>query len=189
MLEIGLSLFVVVAIAIGMAVVFRKRAKAEKKGQERLKLAIAEGQNVPPSLHPVIDATLCVGSFSCIKACPEGEIIGVVDGGASLVEAAPCIRPAPRAGAGLVEAAHCIGHARCAVECPVGAIKLVFGTAEMGIDLPRVDENFETGRDGVYIIGELGGMGLIKNALKQGLVIGKTLKNKLKKSQATEHLT
>src|ERR1044071_8481445 len=107
MLEIGLSLFVVVAIAIGMAVVFRKRAKAEKKGQERLKLAIAEGQNVPPSLHPIIDATLCVGSFSCIKACPEGEIIGVVDGVASLVEAP-----------------HGIAHARCAVECPVGAARV-----------------------------------------------------------------
>jgi thioredoxin reductase/Pyruvate/2-oxoacid:ferredoxin oxidoreductase delta subunit len=160
-----------VLVAAVVALLFR-RSKASAKGAERLRLAIAEGQVVPLSLHPVIDPTMCVGSFSCIKACPEGEIIGVVDGVATLVEAA-----------------HCIGHSLCSVECPVGAIKLVFGTAERGIDLPQLDTSFETSRAGVYIIGELGGMGLIKNALRQGLVLGHTLKAKLKKSQATDKLT
>ncbi|MBM4279367.1 MAG: FAD-binding protein [Deltaproteobacteria bacterium] len=167
MLEASLSLLVLGVLAVVTAVLFRRRSVQEQKGAEQLRLAVAEGQTVPLSLHPVIDPTLCVGSFSCIKACPEGEIIGVVDGVATLVEAA-----------------HCIGHARCAVECPVGAIKLVFGTAERGVDLPDVDEQFETNRAGVYIIGELGGMGLIKNALRQGLVLGKVLKQRLKKSDA-----
>ena len=167
MLEASLSLIVLGVLAVVTAVLFRRRSVQEQKGAEQLRLAVAEGQTVPLSLHPVIDPTLCVGSFSCIKACPEGEIIGVVDGVATLVEAA-----------------HCIGHARCAVECPVGAIKLVFGTAERGVDLPDVDEKFETNRPGVFIIGELGGMGLIKNALRQGLVLGKVLKQRLKKSDA-----
>ena len=172
MVEFLISCVVGVVLATSIVVLFLRRSKISKKGAEQLRLALAEGQVVPLSLHPVIDATVCVGSFSCIKACPEGEIIGIVDGVATLVEAA-----------------HCIGHARCAVECPVGAIKLVFGTAERGIDIPQADESFESSRAGVYIIGELGGMGLIKNALRQGLVLGKTLKAKLKKSQATETLT
>ncbi len=167
-----LSLVVGVVLVTAMAVMLLRRKRAEARGAEKLKLAIAEGQTVPLSLHPVIDPVLCVGSFSCTQACPEGEIIGVVDGVAALVEAA-----------------HCIGHGRCAVECPVGAIKLVFGTAEMGIDLPKADDSFESSRAGVYIIGELGGMGLIKNALRQGLVVGKVLKDRLKRSEATETLT
>lgn len=172
MLEFLISTVVGVVLVTAIVVLLFRRNKSSQKDTERLRLAVAEGQIVPLSLHPVIDPTICVGSFSCIKACPEGEIIGVVDGVATLVEAA-----------------HCIGHARCAVECPVGAIKLVFGTAERGIDLPQADESFESSRAGVYIVGELGGMGLIKNALRQGLVLGKTLKTKLKKSQATETLT
>jgi thioredoxin reductase len=50
----------------------------------------------------------------------------------------------------------------------VNAIKLVFGTAERGVELPVVNEHFETERAGVYVIGELGGMGLIRNAVRQG---------------------
>ena len=35
-------------------------------------------------------------------------------------------------------------------------------------DLPELDSYFETSRPGVHIVGELAGMGLIKNALTQG---------------------
>jgi dihydropyrimidine dehydrogenase (NAD+) subunit PreT len=164
---------VLVGVIVGAATfILRRREAREEKGQEQLRLALAEGQTVPLSLHPVIDPTLCVGSFSCINSCPEGEIIGVVNGVAQLVEAA-----------------HCIGHARCAVECPVGAIKLVFGSAERGVDLPEVDEGFETNRRGVFIIGELGGMGLIRNALRQGLYLGDILKKRLASSAAAPDLT
>src|SRR5262249_45799405 len=70
---------------------------------------------------------------------------------------------------------HCIGHGRCAAECPVGAIKLVVGTRERGVDLPMVDQYFESSRRGVHIVGELGGMGLIKNAMTQGLQVSQRL--------------
>jgi dihydropyrimidine dehydrogenase (NAD+) subunit PreT len=118
----------------------------------------ARGQNVPRSLHPVIDPDVCIGSLSCLKACPEGDILGVVDGAARLVHAD-----------------HCIGHGRCAAECPVGAIRLVFGTAERGVDLPEIDASFESSRLGVHVVGELGGMGLIKNAIVQGLQVAEHL--------------
>jgi len=61
-----------------------------------------------------------------------------------------------------------VGHGACERACPVGAISLVFGTAKRGVELPRIDPNFQTTRPGVYVIGELGGMGLIRNATLQG---------------------
>jgi len=104
----------------------------------------------PPSLHPVFDPTLCMGSGACTKACPE-HALGFVDGKAQLVN--------PTA---------CIGHGACAATCPVEAIKLVFGTQRRGIDIPCVKPTFETNVPGIYIAGELGGMGLIRKAAEQG---------------------
>jgi thioredoxin reductase len=59
------------------------------------------------------------------------------------------------------------------------AIKLVFGTAQRGIDIPFVDPNFQTNVPGIYIAGELGGMGLIRNAIEQGRqAMAEIIKNK-----------
>jgi thioredoxin reductase (NADPH) len=44
----------------------------------------------------------------------------------------------------------------------------VFGTERRGIDIPFVKPSFETNVAGIYIAGELGGMGLIRNAAEQG---------------------
>jgi NAD-dependent dihydropyrimidine dehydrogenase PreA subunit len=129
-----------------------RRARATLEEATRLEL------HIPSSLHPVIDPDICIGSGSCLSACPEGKILGMVDGVATLVGAS-----------------HGIGHGRCAAECPVSAIRLVFGSAERGVDLPEVDSFFETSRPGVHIVGELGGMGLIKNALTQGLQVAAPL--------------
>jgi thioredoxin reductase len=48
------------------------------------------------------------------------------------------------------------------------AIQLVFGTEKRGVELPRIRGNFESNVPGIYIVGELGGMGLIGNAFEQG---------------------
>jgi thioredoxin reductase/Pyruvate/2-oxoacid:ferredoxin oxidoreductase delta subunit len=161
-LLVTLSTLLVAVLVGSIAIMLARRRRLELESVETLKLAVAENQHIPPSLHPVIDPTICIGSFSCIKACPEGDIIGVIDGVATLVEAS-----------------HCIGHSRCAIDCPVGAIKLVFGTKEKGVDLPETDESFESSKPGIFIVGEVGGMGLIKNAIDQGLRVGATVKERL----------
>jgi thioredoxin reductase len=68
----------------------------------------------------------------------------------------------------LIAPANCIGHGACKSACPVDAIELVFGTERRGIDIPTVQPNFETNVPGIFIAGELGGMGLIRNAIEQG---------------------
>ncbi|MBS2026554.1 MAG: NAD(P)-binding domain-containing protein [Deltaproteobacteria bacterium] len=135
------------------AVVSRRRQRHNKEtSTEKLQDAVANNLNVPQSLYPIINPDICIGSFSCLNACPEGDILGIVGD-----------RPV------LVEPAHCIGHGKCAAECPVDAIRLVFGTSERGVDLPEVNAVFESSRPGVHIVGELGGMGLIRNAMTQGV--------------------
>ena len=113
--------------------------------------AVAAGLSEPASLHPKIDPALCRGCGACVKACPEGQVIGIIGGKAALIEPSSCI-----------------GHGACHASCPFGAISLVFGSETRGIDIPHVRPNFETNVPGVFIAGELGGMGLIRNAIEQG---------------------
>ena len=147
--------WVVVALGVCFAlaawgIVVRLRGVAPA-GSELASLPEDLRRRVPVSLHPVVDPQRCIGSAACVPACPEGRILRLHDGHAHLVE--------PE---------RCIGHGACARECPVGAIRLVFGTAERGVDIPHVSEQFETNVPGIYIAGELGGMGLIRNAVTQG---------------------
>lgn len=159
-------------LALGLTLGFfmmRKRARREAADTAALATAMKEGRGEAMTLHPVIDPDRCIGSLSCLSVCPEGDILGVVDGKAALVNPSACI-----------------GHGKCALECPVNAISLVFGSAKRGVDLPEVDEFFETSRKGLHIVGELGGMGLIKNAITQGLQLARHLGPKLKSTSTKE---
>jgi thioredoxin reductase len=68
----------------------------------------------------------------------------------------------------LKNASACIGHGACMAACPMQAISLVFGTERRGMDIPNISADFETNVPGIYIAGELGGMGLVRKAAEQG---------------------
>jgi putative YpdA family bacillithiol system oxidoreductase len=140
----------VIAVAMIATYVFRYRA-ATRRAHQKLRKSVEAGLAEPVTLHPEVDPNRCIGTGGCVKACPEGDIIGIVNGRFSLL--------APN---------KCIGHGACMATCPVDAITLVFGTARRGVDIPHVRANFETNVDGIFIAGELGGMGLIRNAVTQG---------------------
>ncbi|MFB3045795.1 MAG: NAD(P)-binding domain-containing protein [Acidiferrobacterales bacterium] len=132
-------------------VYLRWRRKKHKRSLATLQSAIEAGLIEPPSLHPVIDPNRCLGAGSCVDACPEGDVLGMIHGKAQLINPT-----------------HCIGHGACKAACPHDAITLVFGTEKRGIDIPFVSPSFETNIPGIFIAGELGGMGLIRNAIEQG---------------------
>ncbi|MBE9529508.1 MAG: NAD(P)-binding domain-containing protein [Proteobacteria bacterium] len=116
--------------------------------------AVEAGLVEPASLHPVINHNRCLGCGSCVEACPEHpghQVLGLIDGKSHLINPTDCI-----------------GHGACQKACPADAITLVFGTERRGVEIPVVTPSFETDVPGVYIAGELGGMGLVRNAITQG---------------------
>ena len=131
---------------------FWKRSTQHRKSQRIYDEAVASSLTEPASLHPVVNHGRCLGCASCITACPEKDVLGVIHGKAHLINPT-----------------HCIGHGACKKACPFDAIELVFGTEKRGVDIPQVDEHFQTNVPGIYIAGELGGMGLIRNAVSQGV--------------------
>ena len=138
-------------IAIAWSVVAGvKQRKSEAKARSDYAVATSRGA-LPPSLHPRIDLDVCVGTGACAAACPEKDVIAVIAGKARVVNPT-----------------NCIGHGECMAACPVDAIRLVIGSAERGVDIPVVAGDFQTNVPGMFIVGELGGMGLIYNAVTQG---------------------
>lgn len=109
------------------------------------------GRLEPVTITPLIDLKLCMGSATCVRACPE-NVLAILDGQAVLVNTAACV-----------------GHGACVPACPVDAVELVFGSEKRGIDIPEVGPDFQTNVPGLFVAGELGGMGLIANAVEQGV--------------------
>ena len=144
------SALYLLVLALALAFYLLRRQRRQTRHAAELRASIEGGLAEPPSLHPVVDPALCIGSGSCVQACPE-EALGIVNGKAVLKNAAACI-----------------GHGACHAACPMQAIQLVFGTERRGIDIPNVTPEFESNVPGIFIAGELGGMGLIRKATEQG---------------------
>lgn len=148
----GTLLLVIGSVLTVIAVVpfYLRERRAERATDRAEATAIQRGLHEPVSLHPVIDVESCIGTGNCIEACHEENVLGIRDG-----QAVP------------ISPARCVGHGLCERACPTEAIRLVLGTAERGVEIPRIRGNFETNVRGIYVVGELGGMGLIRNAFEQ----------------------
>ncbi|HEX8925641.1 MAG TPA: NAD(P)-binding domain-containing protein [Terriglobales bacterium] len=142
-------------IALVLVAIFsRNYMKKLKTTEARVREALAKAPasaSQPRAQHPRIDALRCIGCATCNAACPEGDVLGMLDGRAVIINAQ-----------------RCIGHAMCAEACPVGAIEMVMAAPGVGADLPQLTPEFETSVPNLFIIGELGGLALIKNAVSQG---------------------
>lgn len=142
----------VALLMVGLIVYYVwQQNKKSKIVEGKIKMAKEAGLYEPVSLHPVIDIGSCIQTGACIDACPEKDILGIVRGKATTINAS-----------------RCIGHGACFHACPTEAISLHIGTEKRGVDLPHVNPSFESNVSGMYIAGELGGMGLIKNSVEQG---------------------
>jgi len=136
---------------IVVAIYILKKRRESRIVERKIIRAKEEGMNEPVSLHPYVDINTCIQTGACVAACPEKDILGIRNGKATIINASQCI-----------------GHGACFHACPTEAITLRIGTEKRGVELPHVNQNFETNVPGIYIAGELGGMGLIKNAVEQG---------------------
>jgi thioredoxin reductase (NADPH) len=152
-MDLSLIIYAVPMVAITAVYVWRQW-RIEGHHKQTLADTVAAGMTEPASLHPLINESKCLGCGACVTACPETshhDVLGLINGKAVLIGPTDCI-----------------GHGACKTACPFDAITLVFGTARRGLDIPLLQPNFESNVPGIYVAGELGGMGLIKNALTQG---------------------
>ncbi|RKZ16418.1 4Fe-4S ferredoxin [bacterium] len=113
-------------------------------------IALDEGPE-EGATHAVVRADVCVGCAACVPACPVENAIWM-EGKLAVVDLSLCV-----------------GHGKCAEACPVGAIHVGAGSA-VRVEVPNVDVNFQSNVPGIYVVGELGGRGLIKNAVNEGKV-------------------
>jgi len=129
---------------------WRDHKRKEAGAREKIQHGPVSSEG-PRAQHPHIHSDQCIGCGACVTACPEGDVLAVVDGKATIVNAYKCI-----------------GHALCAEECPVGAITMEMAKPSAGADLPVLSPEYETSVPDLFIAGELGGLALIKNAVNQG---------------------
>ncbi len=119
-----------------------------------------------PTEHALVRADLCVGCGSCVAACPEAGAITLAGKLA------------------VVNKDACTGQSACVAACPVGAITMSSGDAVQRVYVPEVDAEFESNLPGIYIVGELGGRGLIKNAINEGKIAVEAIVRRITEEQS-----
>ncbi len=142
--------------------------KSLKKREAKAREAVEKGKlfsEGPKAQHPHIDTAYCIGCATCTSVCPEGDVLAMIGGKAVIVNGHKCI-----------------GHGLCADACPVGAITMVMASPSMAADMPRLTPEYETTVANMFIVGELGGLALIKNAVNQGRECVDTIAARIKGS-------
>ncbi|MGH9798937.1 MAG: NAD(P)-binding domain-containing protein [Blastocatellia bacterium] len=107
----------------------------------------------PPYPHPVINTATCIGCHACVDACPH-NVLAIVNG-----KATP------------IALEQCMDDTSCQVECPtVPKSCIVVNTTKVIPErkVPKRDQQFMTNVPGVYLIGDVSGVPLIKNAINEG---------------------
>ncbi len=144
----GGALVLVAAIFLPYALSFRGRNRKDRARKEE---AVQLGIDRPKAQFPAIDAARCIGCGTCVSACPEHDVLGIVGGRATVIN-------------GL----RCVGHGKCQDACPVGAIQVGLGDLKSRDDIPLTDEWGESSVPGLFLVGEIAGLALVKNAVAQG---------------------
>jgi thioredoxin reductase (NADPH) len=150
---------VILAIPLFLYLKGLKRREARAREAAEKGMLYSEG---PTAQHPHIDTTWCIGCQTCTTVCPEGDVLAMLGGKAVIVNGYKCI-----------------GHSLCADACPVGAITMVMTSPSMGADMPYLTPEYETSIPNLFIVGELGGLALIKNAVNQGRECIDTIANRM----------
>ena len=110
-------------------------------------------ETVLPLLHSINDDR-CIGCEACIDVCPT-EVLDLVDHKVKVSRFSDCVQCE-----------------QCANSCPTMALVMYReGTTPRMLTVPELDEHFQTAVPGQYLIGEIAGKPLVKNAANLGRAV------------------
>lgn len=129
-----------------------KPGESKESGEGSSDASNAESEDLAYP-HPVINPLLCIGCHACVEACPH-DVLDIVGGVAMPVALDQCMEDTS-----------------CMVECPTSPKACVVVNTRKVIPprkVPRRDQNLMTNVPGIYLIGDVSGVPLIKNAINEG---------------------
>ncbi|MBV9210836.1 MAG: NAD(P)-binding domain-containing protein, partial [Acidobacteria bacterium] len=139
--------------------------------KEDLELIKQIDVNGPDYPHPVIFPDRCIGCHACVEACPH-DVLAIMNGIATVVARDQCMEDTA-----------------CQVECPVNPKACVVVNTTKRIKsrpAPVRDAAFMTNVPGCYIIGDVSGTPLIKNAANEGADVIKHISHELRNGAPLE---
>jgi thioredoxin reductase (NADPH) len=154
-----LALLIIGTPLIAYLTLLRRKEARMLRSAENGKM-FSEG---PKAQHPNVDLSKCIGCGCCVRICPEGDVFGLINGKAVIINGYKCV-----------------GHGLCADACPVAAIEMILAPPSMNADLPFLSPARETNIPNLFIAGELGGLALIKNAINEGRECIDTIASRLR---------
>lgn len=125
----------------------------------------------PDYPYPVIFPDRCIGCHACVEACPH-DVLAIVNGIATVIARDQCMEDTS-----------------CQVECPVNPKACVVVNTTKRIrsrPVPARDARLMTDVPGCYIIGDVSGTPLIKNAANEGADVIKHIAHELNKWAGSE---
>jgi thioredoxin reductase len=137
-------------IAAATAAVKPPTEPLPRTGSIDLEKAKAEGPAYP---HPVVDPVLCIGCHACVEACPH-DVLAIVNGISTAIALDQCMEDTG-----------------CTVECPTNpkACIVLNGTKPVAKrKVPARNQQLMTNVEGIFMIGDVSGVPLIKNAINEG---------------------